>query len=305
MSVFEAPEDLDERRGKPVAHRREISEVFARLSLERNLMHSIGLLDRVSVQVLTSAIAACGVLLVAAAAHAAPQDSQPLVRLRTVLVTGANRGLGFEFAKQYHAAGWNVVGTAREPEEAKELKALGVRVEALDVASGESVAALAQRLSGVPIDLLINNAGVSSVKAKSLEDVKLDEYARVIEVNAIGPVRVTQALLPNLRAGKGKRVVSISSGLGSTTDNSSGGYWAYRESKTALNMFMRSLAAELRSAGFICIAMSPGWVKTDMGGPGAPLEPEASIAGMRKVIDGLKPEDTGKFFSYDGSTVAW
>ncbi len=260
---------------------------------------------RMSAAMLVTAIAAFASLGAASTTHAAPQDSKSAAVKRTVLVTGANRGLGFEFAKQYHAAGWNVVGTAREPDAATELKALGVRVEALDVASDESVGALAERLKGVPIDLLINNAGVSDGGAKSLPDVKLDDYERVMQVNAIGPVRVTQALLANLRAGKGKQIVSISSSLGSITDNTRAGFWAYRESKTALNMFMRSLAMELKSDGFICIPMSPGWVKTDMGGPGADLTPEQSIAGMRKVIDSLKPEDTGKFFKFDGTTVAW
>jgi NAD(P)-dependent dehydrogenase (short-subunit alcohol dehydrogenase family) len=261
-------------------------------------------LNRACVPVLAAVIAACASSF-AASTNSASQDAPAAAAKRTVLVTGANRGLGLEFAKQYQAAGWNVVGTAREPDAAVELKALGVRIEALDVASDESVAALAQRLSAQPIDLLINNAGVSSVKARSLADVKLDEYERVFQVNAFGPVRVTQALLPNLRAGNGKQVVSITSGLGSTTNNSGGGFWAYRESKAALNMFMRSLAAELKRDGFVCIAMSPGWVKTDMGGPNAELTPEQSIGGMRKVIEGLMADDSGKFFDHDGLTVAW
>ncbi|MFN0244114.1 MAG: SDR family oxidoreductase [Planctomycetota bacterium] len=267
-------------------------------------MLSLFALNRVPTSV-CGMIVAFASLLAASPMHAAPQESKSVATKRTVLVTGANRGLGLEFAKQYHAAGWNVVGTAREPDAAAELKALGVRVEALDVADGASVAAFAQRLKDMPIDLLINNAGVSSPTAKSLQDVKLDDYEHVMQVNAIGPVRVTQALLPNLRAGQGRQVVSISSGLGSITNNTSGGYWAYRESKAALDMFMRSLAAELKPEGFTCIAMSPGWVKTDMGGPGADLTPEQSISGMRKVIDGLKPQDSGKFFKHDGTTVAW
>ena len=223
----------------------------------------------------------------------------------TVLVTGANRGLGLEFARQYRDAGWNVIGTARDPDDAEELKGLSVRVEKLDVADAASVKALAEELEGLPIDLLINNAGVSSVDAGRLQDVELDDYERVLQVNAIGPVRVTQALLPNLRAGKGKQVVSISSQLGSIDGNTRGGFYAYRESKAALVMFMRTLAAELKEEGFICIAMSPGWVKTDMGGPNAPLSPEESIRGMREVIQGLKPEDAGKHWLYDGTIVPW
>jgi len=226
---------------------------------------------------------------------------------RTVLITGVNRGLGLEFARQYHAAGWNVIGTARQPDEAAELKALGdgVRVVTLDVASSDSVAALAKSLAGHPIDLLINNAGVGSGGVNRLEDINVRDFETIMQVNTLGPVRVTQALLPNLRAGKGKTVVSISSGLGSIANNTRGGYYGYRESKAALDMFMRSIAAELRDEGFICIAMSPGWVKTDMGGPNAQLTPEQSITAMREIIAALKSDDTGKFWSYNGEILPW
>jgi NAD(P)-dependent dehydrogenase (short-subunit alcohol dehydrogenase family) len=249
-------------------------------------------------------------MIVSAAQEAkpAPGAAGPSVAAkRTVLITGANRGLGLEFAKQYHAAGWTVIATAREPAAAADLKSLGssVTIESLDVADAKSVDALAQRLKDHPIDLLINNAGVSGNGGGKLQDVKPQDYAHVMEVNAIGPMRVTRALLANLRAGAGRTVVSISSGLGSIEMNTGGGYYGYRESKAALNMFMRTIAAELRSEGFICIAMSPGWVKTDMGGPNAELTPEQSIAGMRKVIDALKPEDSGKFWSHKGTTVPW
>jgi NAD(P)-dependent dehydrogenase (short-subunit alcohol dehydrogenase family) len=221
---------------------------------------------------------------------------------------GANRGLGLEFSKQYHAAGWKVIATARQPDEAAELKALGegVSIVPLDVTKPESVAALAAMLAKQPIDLLINNAGQGvGLEPGSLGALKIDDFERVMQVNAIGPVRVTQALLPNLRKGSGKMIVGISSGLGSVEWNRSGGFYGYRESKAALQMFMRSLAAELKGEGFICIALIPGWVKTDMGGPDAPLTPQESVAGMRKVLDGLKPEDTGKFWSHDGTTVPW
>ena len=266
------------------------------------------LLRGLSLQARIAAVAASAVLVVPAmlaAVVSAPQDMPAAAPQRTLLVTGAHRGLGLEFARQYQAAGWKVIGTAREPQTASELKALGVRVEALDVASAESVAALAQRLADVPIDLLINNAGVSGSGGKPLQEVDLAEYERVMAVNAIGPVRVTQALLPNLRAGRGRQIVSITSILGSITGNTGGGFWGYRESKAALDMFVRSLAAELKAEGFVCIAMHPGWVKTDMGGPDAELTPEQSIAGMRKVIDGLKAADTGSFFQHDGATVPW
>lgn len=227
----------------------------------------------------------------------------------TVLITGANRGIGLEFAKEYRAAGWNVIATAREPDGARELKALGegVRIVPLDVTKADSVAALARLLGGQPIDLLINNAGVGSggEGGRGLATLKPEEFEKVLQVNALGPVRVTQALLPNLRAGKGKKIVSISSGLGSIAGNGGGGYYGYRESKAALDMFMRSIAAELRSEGFVCVPLAPGWVKTDMGGPHAELTPEESVSGMRKVIDGLKPKDSGKFWNHDGTNIPW
>ncbi len=226
---------------------------------------------------------------------------------RTVLVTGANRGIGLELARQYHAAGWNVIGTARDPEAAKELRAIGpdVVIARLDVASDESVVAFAKSLGDRPVDLLVNNAGVFASRGTKLSDLDVDEFERSMQVNAIGPIRVTKALLPNLRAGKGRKIVSITSELGSIANNDGGGFYGYRESKAALNMFMRTLAAELRSEGFICIPLHPGWVQTDMGGPNAHLTPEESVRGMRKVIDNLKPADSGKFFDHDGSNLPW
>jgi NAD(P)-dependent dehydrogenase (short-subunit alcohol dehydrogenase family) len=266
-------------------------------------------LRRLSVPVRALALSALFVVLALPAMHAmrsdATQDAKAAASARTVLVTGANRGLGLEFAKQYQNAGWKVVATARDPDAAKELKELGVRIEALDVADAASVAALAKRLKDVPVDLLINNAGMADRAPTSLQELDIDAYERVMQVNAIGPVRVTQALLPNLRAGTGKQIVSISSGLGSITNNTTGGFWGYRESKAALDMFVRNAAAELQPEEFICIAMSPGWVKTDMGGPEADITPEVSITGMRKVIEGLKLEDTSKFFNYAGATINW
>ena len=228
---------------------------------------------------------------------------------RPVCITGANRGIGLELARQYHAAGWNVIGTARDPAAAQDLAAIGddVLVTPLDVTSAESVAALAKSLDQRPIDLLINNAGVGVGLdgGVGLADIKLDEFEHVLQVNTLGPIRVTQALLPNLRAGTGKTIVSLTSVLGSITANTDGGFYGYRESKAALDMFMRSLATELRSEKFICIPIHPGWVKTEMGGPNAQLTPEESVTGIRKVLDHLQPSDSGKFWSHDGSNLPW
>jgi len=234
-------------------------------------------------------------------AEAAGNDGEA----RIVLITGANRGLGFEFARQYSAAGWKVIGTARKPATATDLKDLGVRVLQLDVADAQSVAAMAAALADEPIDLLINNAGMANRDGMDFETMDFNAVERVLAVNTIGPMRVTRALLPNLRAGKGKQIVHVTSGLGSIEENTGGGYYGYRESKAALNMFNRSLAWNYKDEGFTSVVMSPGWVRTDMGGPEANLSPEESITGMKKVIDGLTIEDTGSFQSWDGTNRAW
>ena len=221
-----------------------------------------------------------------------------------VLITGANRGLGLEFAKQYVEAGWEVIGTARKPDSASDLKDTGARVMQLDVVDADSVAKLAAALKGQPIDLLINNAGIL-VNQNALSESDLDAAGRQLDVNVLGPMRVTQSLLPNLEAGQKKIIVNISSGLGSIAGNESGGFYGYRESKAALNMFTRSLSAELGDKGFIAVAMDPGWVQTDMGGSSAPLTPEQSISGIRAVIDGLTAEDSGTYLRHDGENVAW
>jgi NAD(P)-dependent dehydrogenase (short-subunit alcohol dehydrogenase family) len=219
-----------------------------------------------------------------------------------VVVTGANRGIGLEFARQLHEAGAEVIGTARKPEAAVELKALGVRVEQLDVTDPESVAALKEAIGDAPVDALLNNAGIFPSRG-GIEAADPQEYARVYDVNVIGPLRVTQALLPNLRAGERKLVMNMSSGLGSIASNGRGSSAGYRESKSALNMMTRSMAAELD--GFICIAMSPGWVRTDMGGPNARLSPEESVSGMLAVLAATTTADSGRYLDYKGDELDW
>jgi NAD(P)-dependent dehydrogenase (short-subunit alcohol dehydrogenase family) len=222
----------------------------------------------------------------------------------TVFITGANRGIGLELARQYTAAGWQVIGTARKPDGASELLALNAKVMQLDVTDHRSVANLAKELGDQAIDLLINNAGTLQM-VPSIEKINIEDFSYTIAVNTVGPVRVTQALMPNLRSGKAKKVVNITSDLGSIAENTSGHFYGYRESKAALNMFTRSLAMDLRSEGFICVALHPGWVQTDMGGPNAPVPVAESAAGIRSVIDNLTAQDSGAFFAYDGQKVAW
>lgn len=223
---------------------------------------------------------------------------------RTVLVTGANRGIGLEFARQYSKAGWTVIGTARHPERAAELNQVAAKVIQLDVTDPASVDRLAKELAGTAIDLLINNAGIQPLMW-TLAELDFDAYEQALAVNTIGPVRVTHALLPHLRAGQLRRIVNITTNLSSIADNKDGGFYGYRESKAALNMFTRSLAAELGPEGFICIVLHPGWVKTDLGGPQAPLQVDESVRGMREVIDRLAPADNGTFRTYSGEQADW
>ena len=222
----------------------------------------------------------------------------------TVLITGANRGLGLELARQLAAQGQAVIGTARDAADARELAALAGRVEPLDVTDAGSVAALAGRLDGVPIDILVNNAGVFDRRDTAIDTVDFDAVQRTFAVNAFGPLRVVQALLPNLRAGQRKLVVNMSSELGSIED-SNGRWYAYRASKSALNQFNRVLSAELAPEGFTCVVLHPGWVRTDMGGPAASLSPEESVRGLVGLIAALQATDNGRFYDFRGRPLRW
>jgi NAD(P)-dependent dehydrogenase (short-subunit alcohol dehydrogenase family) len=231
-----------------------------------------------------------------------PDNSHP--GLRTV-VTGANRGIGLEFTRQLLARGDHVEAGAREPSSATALTQLAatsggrLRVHALDVAADESVRDFARKVGPRPIDLLINNAGIMGQRDAALADLDPDSVLRTFSVNTVGPLRVTQALLAPLRAGKAK-VVNLTSTLGSIADNRSGGTTDYRLSKAALNMLTRNLAHELAQDGVLVVAIHPGWVRTDMGGTRAPLAVDASVHALLAVIDRLRPEDSGGFFNQRG-----
>lgn len=242
--------------------------------------------------------------LLAALALAAVASSASAAEPLTVLITGANRGIGLEYARQLAAKGYTVIGTARDPAAASELRTITERIEALDVTDAASVAAFARRLDGVPIDILINNAGVGGFDDDHLASIDFDEMQRTFAVNAFGPLRVTQALLPNLQLGQRKLVVGMSSQLGSI-ERSNGGIYAYRASKTALNQFNKSLAAEFGPQGFVFTVLHPGWVQTEMGGANATLTPEESVRGLIGVIEKLGADDNGRFYDYQGKTIPW
>ncbi len=221
-----------------------------------------------------------------------------------VVVTGANRGIGLEFTRQLQASGATVIATARKPEKARDLHKLGVEVIKLDVTVPEDIIGLVDVIGDRHIDMLINNAGIMGKGGEQIGKMNFDRVEQLLAVNTIGPMRVTQALLPALMRGQTRRIINISSVLGSIERNG-GGYYGYRESKAALNRFTKTISNELRSENFTCIALSPGWVRTDLGGSGADLSPEESITGMLKVFDTLTPEVSGSFYHYDGSSIDW
>lgn len=225
------------------------------------------------------------------------------------LITGGNRGIGLEFVRQLAARGDDVVATARDPRAATDLTALAakhatVQVVAADVTRDADRTALARALDGAALDALVLNAGVFGDRS-GLGDVDLDDVRRTLEVNAVAPLGVLTAALPALRRGTHRRVVAISSGLGSIGDNTSGGYHGYRMSKAALNMAMRCAAHDLAGEGFVCVAMNPGWVQTDMGGRGAPLTVDVSVRNMLARIDALTSRDNGTFLDHRGGTLPW
>jgi NAD(P)-dependent dehydrogenase (short-subunit alcohol dehydrogenase family) len=217
----------------------------------------------------------------------------------TVLITGANRGIGLEFARQYSEAGWNVIATARQS--SAELDRLDVRVEPLDLSDAEAVAAFPKRVAG-PLDLFIANAGTNHpMNTDGAENAR--DWQTMMLVNAIAPYQLGRALLPRLAEGTGK-AIAISSGMGSIGDNG-GGWVPYRTSKAALNMAWSCLALEAKPRGVAAVVISPGWVKTRMGGSGAEITSEQSVGDMRALIDRLAIEDSGGFLRRNGSELPW
>jgi len=232
--------------------------------------------------------------------------------MSTTLITGANRGLGLEFARQYAADGWDVIATCRNPEKSEELQQLRrennkVSLQALDVASGKSVAALA--LGGRPVDLLILNSAIYTRNGNKIGEIDYDAWREANETNLMGAVRVAEALLENVVASKRKQIAAISTGMASMqalkATFSFGAVYQYRTSKAALNMAMSILAKELEPRGVSVVIFDPGWVQTDMGGANAALTPQESIGGMRRVLAGDPMSLAGKFVGYDGGTRPW
>jgi NAD(P)-dependent dehydrogenase (short-subunit alcohol dehydrogenase family) len=228
---------------------------------------------------------------------------------QTVCITGAARGLGLGYTEHYLEAGWQVLAIARKANEKDSLKKLaqkyGKRLELFDadVTNHETLLPLKKRWESQPLDLLINNAGILLDGRTEFEKLRLDTLRESFEVNVIAPVALTQMALPALQKSKKPVVAMMSTLMASIDDNASGGYYAYRSSKVALNMVTRSLANDC--PWLIAIALHPGWVQTDMGGAQAPTSVAESIQGLTRVIAGLKAEDSGQFRNFKGQTLPW
>jgi NAD(P)-dependent dehydrogenase (short-subunit alcohol dehydrogenase family) len=231
--------------------------------------------------------------------------------MATILITGASRGLGLEFTRQYLTEGWAVIAACRNPGAARGLRDLepkskgALTVVEIDVTDGASVKRAAGRLQGRAIDVLVNGAGVYGGSGQRLGSLDYEEWRQVLEVNLLGPARMCEAFLDGLERSERRLIVTLTSGMGSLADNTSGGSILYRTSKAAVNMLMRTSAIDLTARGITCIVVNPGWVKTDMGGPNAKLSPEESIQALRRVIAKIGPEDSGKFYNYDGREYPW
>ncbi len=230
----------------------------------------------------------------------------------TTLITGANRGIGLELARQCAADGWRVLACCRHPEKADALNKLAaqhpgtVQIHALEVTDLAQIDKLAELLASESIDLLINNAGVYPMAdSKGFGHTDCNEWMQAFQVNTMAPLKMAEAFVSHVASSKLKIVVTISSKMGSIEDNTGGGSYLYRSSKAAVNMVIKNLSLDLKRDGITTVVFHPGWVQTEMGGPNALITVEQSVSGLRQVIGTLTLDDSGKFLSYDGQEIPW
>ena len=230
--------------------------------------------------------------------------------MANVFITGANRGIGLELARQYAEAGDRVYATCRTPADADNLNALakssggGLTVHSLDVGDGASVASCGKLVGDTPIDILINNAGILGGASQTLESIDFDAWIDAFKVMTIGPFRMVQALLPNLKAAAAPKAMTVTSQLAASTWPFGGSY-AYSSAKAGVNKVMQTLAKDLKAQNITVAMIHPGWVKTDMGGAGADITPQDSATGIRAVIAGLTSDTSGKFYKWNGEIHPW
>lgn len=228
----------------------------------------------------------------------------------TVLITGANRGLGLEFCHQYAAENWTVIACCRQPDLASELNKLchryTIQLETLDVADFSQIDALAQKLADTRVDVLINNAGIYADKRElGFGNLDYPTWTQSLITNSMAPVKMAEAFLEPIKRSDKKLIVNISSLMGSLSDNKSGGSLFYRSSKAALNAAMKSLSIDLKDQQIGILTFHPGWVQTDMGGVNALISAKESVTGMRSLIENFTPDQTGSFVRYDGKPIPW
>ena len=237
--------------------------------------------------------------------------------MKTVLVTGGNRGLGLEFVKQYSQLGYRIIVTCRKPDEARELNVLketsktDIKIHTLDVTNHQEIDALSKSLSNIAIDIIINNAGIigpfpifEHIKKQRFKTMDYSVWEEVLRTNLFGPVKISESFLENIKSGQDKKIIFISSTVGSINEGKESAY-AYATSKTALNKAISLMAENLKSEKINVLALCPGYVKTRMNGGGANLETYESIKGMIKQIDSLNESNTGTFLRYNGEKITW
>lgn len=228
----------------------------------------------------------------------------------TVVITGANRGIGLELTRRFAAKAERVIACCRNPARASSLNQLAtdskgkVQTKTLDVTDYSGVKALAAQLNGQGVDVLINNAGILGPRPDSRVQ-NVQAWRQVLEVNTIAPLKVAEAFFDNLRGGRRKLIVNLTSKMGSVGDNGSGSAYIYRSSKAGLNAVMKSLAMDTADEDFTVLLLHPGWVKTDMGGPDALIDVSTSVDGLMAIIDAANPSQTGSFLDYDGTVIPW
>ena len=228
----------------------------------------------------------------------------------SILLTGANRGLGLALTRHYAEAGWRVLATCRHSEQAHALAALrqihpALSVHRLDVVEDRQIAELATEIGALPLDILLHNAGVSGPRPQGFGPVDEAGWLETLRINVVAPLKLSVALTDNVAASRRRIIAAMGSQMGSIGDNASGGMYVYRTSKAAVHMVMRSLAIDLAGRGITAVALHPGWVHTDMGGEEAPLSPEESVRGLARVLAGLGPEASGRLWAYDGRELPW
>ena len=229
--------------------------------------------------------------------------------MQTIVITGANRGIGLALSREFTEKGWHVIATCRNPSSASALQALAnkgqLEIFQCDVSSASETAALCDALSGKPIDVLVNNAGIMGGEHQDLDDMDYEAWASTMDINVLAPFRISTSLLPCLRLSTNPRIITISSQMGAFGKVMGTGQYAYRSSKAAVSKVMQVMALQLANEGIIVCPVHPGWVQTDMGGPSATITTAESAAGLYKLIDGLTIEKSGRFWTWDGNEHVW